>query len=170
MTMKTETSFKSQRVSGSKTGPLENWIFQKSLSNLDDLGRISCNFKSVFSGVSGSCNNVFIAIKFGFEVRHEGDLREVDISENFLKNDGAFWSLNGNESIIIKKLNSGQKFLSFDNLIQVSHDDVLVGSVDDDSDGFLLWQDGGDTVINNSALFVQEHTQVALIDSVFGMS
>lgn len=50
------------------------------------------------------------------------------------------------------------------------HDNVLVGSIDNDTYSFFLGQDGGNAIVNDSTLFVEEQTQVAFVDSVFGFS
>jgi hypothetical protein len=78
--------------------------------------------------------------------------------------------LNSNESVVVKELHSGHEFLSFNELIQVFHDNVLVGSIDNDTYSFFLGQDCGNAIVNDSTLFVEEQTQVAFVDSVFGFS
>lgn len=113
MSMQAKSCLQSQRVSWSQSSPLQEWILEQSLSDFNNLRSISCNLKSIFSCVSRSGENVLIAIEFRFEVRHEGNLRKIDILEDLLKNLWAFWSLNSNKSIIIEKLSPGHKLLFF---------------------------------------------------------
>ena len=54
-----------------------------------------------------------------------------------------------------------------DDLLEVCDVDVLVGSVDDDSYGLGLFIVAGDGVVDDASFFVEEHGEVALIDSVF---
>lgn len=108
------------------------------MSDVGYVGSGGGNFEAVFSGIARSSDGVGDSVELRVELRHERHLRQVHSTDDTLKGLCALWPLQSNQAVLFEQLEIDLVSFLGDEFLQMLDNDVLVGSIDHNSNSLLL--------------------------------